>query len=67
MITTISFFKYSSNKFWAFTQMSEAHKYFNNNDNVKFYKLLGTGAGNGFLVPDLQHMLYLQFEFKKKC
>ena len=66
MITTISFFKYSSNKFWAFTQMSEAHKYFNNNDNVKFYKLLGTGAGNGFLVPDLSTYALLAVWNSKK-
>lgn len=53
MITTISFIKYSSNKFWAFKQMNQSHKYFINNKNIKFYKLLGTGAGNGFLLPDL--------------
>jgi len=53
MITTISFIKYSLNKFWAFKQMNESHKYFSNNKNIIFYKLLGTGAGNGFLFPDL--------------
>lgn len=33
--------------------MNESHKYFSNNKNIIFYKLLGTGAGNGFLFPDL--------------
>ncbi len=33
--------------------MNESHKYFSNNKNITFYKLLGTGAGNGFLFPDL--------------
>ena len=53
MITTISFFKYNSNKFWAFRQMAESHKFFENNPKIIFYKLLGTGAGDGFLWPDL--------------
>ncbi|MGB1131811.1 MAG: hypothetical protein ACPG0K_01980 [Flavobacteriaceae bacterium] len=52
MITTISFFKYNSNKFWAFRQMVESHKFFENNPKIIFYKLLGTGAGDGFLWPD---------------
>ena len=53
MITTISFINYRKNKFWAFKQMAESHKYFVKNSNIIFYKLLGTGAGEGFsLVPD---------------
>ncbi len=33
--------------------MAESHKYFVKNSNIIFYKLLGTGAGEGFsLVPD---------------
>ncbi len=53
MITTISFIKYRKNKFWAFKQMAEANKFFLKNSNINFYKLLGTGAGEGFsLIPD---------------
>ena len=53
MITTISFINYKKNKFWAFKQMAEAHKFFSKNSNINFYKLLGTGAGEGFsLIPD---------------
>ncbi|KRO89712.1 MAG: hypothetical protein ABR90_05685 [Cryomorphaceae bacterium BACL29 MAG-121220-bin8] len=53
MIATISFFKYNKNKFWAFTQMHYAFEKMNKTPNLKFFKLLGTGSGNGFsLFPD---------------
>jgi hypothetical protein len=53
VITTISFFKYSTNKFWAFKQMYLAEKLMNKTSGLSFYKLLGTGAGAGFsLYPD---------------
>ena len=32
--------------------MAESHKFFENNPKIIFYKLLGTGAGDGFLWPD---------------
>ncbi|MAU54792.1 MAG: spheroidene monooxygenase [Flavobacteriaceae bacterium TMED238] len=52
-MTTISFFKYSTNKFWAFKQMYLAEKLMNKTSGLSFYKLLGTGAGAGFsLYPD---------------
>ena len=48
--------------------MSEAHKYFINNENVKFYKLLGTGAGNGFLIPDFStYALLVVWNSKKNA
>ena len=53
MITTISFFKYNRNKFWAFKQMYLAAKLMNKTSGLDFYKLLGTGSGAGFsLYPD---------------
>ena len=53
MVTTISFFKYKSNKFWAFKQMYLAFEVLNKVPGLNFFKLLGTGAGAGFsLYPD---------------
>ena len=53
MITTISFIKYTQNKYWAFTQMSLAFPILKSTPGVVFFKLLGTGAGAGFsLFPD---------------
>jgi hypothetical protein len=49
-ITTCSFFKLKgfSNKFWAFSQMQFGHQYLKNSKGLVFYKLLGSGAENGF-------------------
>ena len=49
-ITTCTFFKLESfpNKFWAFSQMQLGHTHFKNIDGLVFYKLLGSGAENGF-------------------
>lgn len=49
-ITTCTFFKleHFSNKFWAFTQMQLGHSHLKNIEGLVFYKLLGSGAENGF-------------------
>lgn len=49
-ITTVSFFKVEnfSNKWWAFKQMQLGHRKLINCDGLLFYKLLGSGAKNGF-------------------
>jgi hypothetical protein len=49
-ITTCTFFKLEgfSNKFWAFSQMQLGHAQFKNIKGLVFYKLLGSGAENGF-------------------
>ncbi len=52
MAVSISFFHYESNRFWAFKQMVESRKYFSGNDNLSFYKMLGTGGKGGFIYPD---------------
>ena len=52
MPVSISFFHYESNKFWAFKQMVESKKYFLNNKDLTFYKMLGTGGKGGFVYPD---------------
>jgi quinol monooxygenase YgiN len=49
-ITSISFFRYSglSAKLWAFGMMQFAHSSLANVDGQEFYKLMGSGKGNGF-------------------
>ncbi|MFO7864571.1 MAG: hypothetical protein R6U85_11260 [Salinivirgaceae bacterium] len=49
-VVTMSMIKYRgfSNKFWAFIMMQFAHKYLKDVDGLTFYKLMGTGSGNGF-------------------
>ena len=49
-ITTCTFFKleHFSNKFWAFAQMQLGHAQLKNITGLVFYKLLGSGAENGF-------------------
>lgn len=54
-ITTSTFFKVEtfSNKWWAFTQMQLGHHKLKNIKGLTFYKLLGSGAKNGFsAVPN---------------
>ncbi|MFY8077926.1 MAG: DUF3291 domain-containing protein [Flavobacteriales bacterium] len=49
-VTTSTFFKVetSSNKWWAFKQMQLGHDQLKNIDGLSFYKILGSGAKNGF-------------------
>lgn len=49
-ITTSTFFKVNSlaSKWWAFTQMQLGHSSLKNVAGLSFYKLLGSGAKNGF-------------------
>jgi hypothetical protein len=49
-ITTSTFFKVDtfSNKFWAFTQMQLGHSALKKTSGLTFYKLLGSGAKQGF-------------------
>ncbi len=50
MVTTFSFIHYHGfkNKYWGFTMMQLSHPHVKNIPGLKFYKVLGTGAGNGF-------------------
>ena len=50
-VVTISFFRFSKfrKKYWAFTMMQLAHsKISKQSEGLSFYKLLGSGADNGF-------------------
>jgi hypothetical protein len=49
-ITTLTLFQFEgrSNKFWAFKQMGIAAPFFEKIPGLDFFKLLGTGGGNGF-------------------
>ena len=52
-LTTITFFKFRKNKTWAFTQMGLVPAKLKQKKGLRFYKLMGTGGGNGFsLWPD---------------
>lgn len=55
-VTTSTFFKLEtfSNKWWAFKQMQIGHSKLKNIPGLTFYKLLGSGAKNGFsIAPNL--------------
>ncbi|CAN5172713.1 hypothetical protein BH23BAC1_BH23BAC1_38840 [soil metagenome] len=53
-IVTISFFKYKGiKKFWGFAQMQLAKKPISETPGLTFFRLMGSGGGNGFsLKPD---------------
>ena len=49
----LSFFTYTKNKFWAFTQMQSALPLVAKEKGIDFVRTLGTGSGSGFsLWPD---------------
>lgn len=61
--TRISFYHFptKSSRWWAFKQMREAHQYLAKTEGLRFYKLLGTGAGDGFSIkPDWAVYAFLQ-------
>ncbi|RAR48114.1 DUF3291 domain-containing protein [Flavobacterium lacus] len=70
-ITTVTFFKVESfsNKWWAFTQMQLGYRKLINNDGLLFYKLLGSGAKNGFsATPNFgTYALFLVWENEDKA
>ena len=52
-ITSVSFFHFKKNRFWAFKQMGLAPVQFKDTAGLHFFKFLGTGGGSGFsLWPD---------------
>ena len=58
--TSIIFFKFKKNKFWAFKQMAFSNKHLYNNSGLIFHKHLGTGSGSGFsLWPDFGTYAFL--------
>ena len=59
-LTTITFFKFQKNKGWAFAQMGLAWSKFQQKEGLRFFKLMGTGGGNGFsLWPDFGTYAFL--------
>ena len=59
-ITTLTFFKFNNNKFWALKQMGFAQKKLKGVKDLEFYKFLGTGGGRGFsLWPDFSMYAFL--------
>lgn len=51
-IVSITFFQYRGwrQRWWAFRQMGQAHASLSTVRGLHFYKMLGTGAGNGFSI-----------------
>lgn len=59
-VTTITFFKFRKNKRWAFAQMGLAPRKLKQKEGLRFFKLMGTGGGNGFsLWPDFGTYAFL--------
>lgn len=61
--TRLSFYHFPDRKtrWWAFKQMREAHASLSQIEGLKFYKLLGSGAGEGFSIkPDWSVYAFLQ-------
>ncbi len=69
-ITTLTFFSYRGliNRIWAFGMMQFAHKKLKHIEALSFYKLLGTGKGNGFNPwPDFGTYALLQVWEDEAC
>lgn len=51
-ITTVTFFRYESlpDKWWGFKQMGLSAERLKDVAGLRFYKMLGSGAGNGFSI-----------------
>lgn len=49
-VTCITFIRYDniSSKVWGFGMMQFAHRHFSNVEGLEFYKLMGSGKGDGF-------------------
>ena len=59
-VTTLTFFSFKANKFWAFSQMAIAPNQLKNIKGLSFFKFLGTGGGQGFsLRPDFSTYAFL--------
>ena len=59
-LTTITFFKFRNNKGWAFAQMGLIPSKLQQKSGLRFFKLMGTGGGNGFsLWPDFGTYAFL--------
>lgn len=59
-LTTITFFKFRTNKAWAFAQMGLVPSKLQQKEGLRFFKLMGTGGGNGFsLWPDFATYAFL--------
>jgi hypothetical protein len=59
-LTSITFFSFTKNKFWAFKQMGLAPFLLDNVKGLLFFKFLGTGGGKGFsLWPDFSTYAFM--------
>ena len=59
-LTTVTFFKFRKNRPWAFAQMGLVPSKLKQKEGLRFFKLMGTGGGNGFsLWPDFGTYAFL--------
>ncbi|MFL2604024.1 MAG: hypothetical protein ACJ0PP_03700 [Flavobacteriaceae bacterium] len=59
-ITTLTFFTFKKNKFWALQQIGMAPKKLKKPKGLEFFKFLGTGGDQGFsLIPDFSTYAFL--------
>ena len=59
-VTSVTFFSFTNNKFWAFKQMGIAPFKLKNIKGLIFFKFLGTGGGSGFsLWPDFSTYAFM--------
>ncbi|WP_235298311.1 hypothetical protein [Portibacter marinus] len=69
-MVTVSFLKFSGrNKWFAMTQMGRAHRWLSEVTGCDFYKLMGSGGGNGFsIIPDLStYCLLMKWNSEQEC
>lgn len=58
-MTTLTFFHFTENKYWAFKMMGLGHRMLRNTPGLTFYKLLGTGKKEFSIVPDWSEYAFL--------
>ena len=65
-IVVISFFRFKGifQKIWAFTQMGFARKKLKNIKEISFFKLFGSGTGEGLIQLKIGLFFFLQFQVK---
>lgn len=68
-ITQLYIFHFEKHRFWAFSQMGLGPRKWSNLTGLSFFKLLGTGGGNGFsLWPDFStYAILMVWSHEKKA
>lgn len=59
MMTTLTFLRFTSNKYWAFKMMGLGHSMLKGVTGLQFYKLLGTGKKGFSIIPNWGEYAFL--------